>query len=359
MPLEYYPPITNLLQILGQQAVKLGVWSTQNIKHRDNYVNNNLAFIKRNSFPKVKEPVIVRLLKYMSFNWQCFFGLIRFKPDMVVYYESYSAFPICLYYLTFGRNKSYFIHYHEYESPEAYNNGMRLVKYYHILEKRYLYPVAQWISQTNQDRLQLFRNDHPSVKSYQLHVMPNYPPANWWSRHKTTQYQVDSIIKTVYVGSLSLKDTFIEEYCNWVLAQNGKVHFDVFAYNLHKDTIVYLNDLKSPYINFYSKGIAYDSLPDVLVNYDIGLILYKAHTENYQYNAPNKLFEYLACGLGVLYPDVMLGIKPYESHSIKSVNFAKLQDIDVLFKVYQANKNQNLTYTAECAYEDFITYLLK
>ena len=71
-------------------------------------------------------------------------------------------------------------------------------------------------------------------------------------------------------------------------------------------------------------------MPALLADYDIGLILYKAHTKNYKYNAPNKLFEYLVCGLKVFYPDVMLGIKPYITENIIPLNFKNMTSIDTL-----------------------------
>ena len=57
--------------------------------------------------------------------------------------------------------------------------------------------------------------------------------------------------------------------------------------------------------------MAYDDLPDLLRDFHAGLILYKGNTPNYIYNETNKLFEYLACGLDVLYPRQMVGVKPY------------------------------------------------
>ena len=53
---------------------------------------------------------------------------------------------------------------------------------------------------------------------------------------------------------------------------------------------------KNQYVQF--KGhINYDNLPTTLNKYQVGVILYKGHIPNYVYNAPNKLFEYLAAFL--------------------------------------------------------------
>jgi hypothetical protein len=57
-------------------------------------------------------------------------------------------------------------------------------------------------------------------------------------------------------------------------------------------------------------------LPQVLSQYDVGLILYRCRTLNFVYNATNKLFEYLVCGLDVWYPPCMLGLKTYARSTI-------------------------------------------
>ena len=54
---------------------------------------------------------------------------------------------------------------------------------------------------------------------------------------------------------------------------------------------------------------------------------------NYVYNAPNKLFEYLACGLDVWFPDVMTGSVPYVTEltypKVIAVNFTELGKLQI------------------------------
>jgi len=92
----------------------------------------------------------------------------------------------------------------------------------------------------------------------------------------------------------------------------------------------YLRNLKSSYINLFEKGTEYESLPSVLSKYHIGVILYKGRSKNYEFNAPNKLFEYLTCGLDVWFPIVMKGVGPYIKkrgpQKVIPINFAKLYD---------------------------------
>ena len=358
MPLEYYPPVTNFLNVIVKHAFFVKVWTTRNTKKRITYHNEKLKTINRSPFPEKSDNVLKRLFKYFCFNISCFIGLVKYKPEAIVYYESYSVYPVFLYMKFFGKATKLYIHYHEYEDQKNYKNGMKLVKYYHKLEKEFLYKKATWISQTNTDRIQMFASDHPKLPSGILKVVPNYPPKSWLRGINQKKREKHTVIKTVYVGSLSLKDTFIKEYCDWVLKQKGKVYFHIYAYNLHDDTILYLKSLNSDYIVFYTKGVEYNKMPLLLADYDIGLILYKANTKNYKYNAPNKLFEYLACKLLVLYPDVMSGMALYQSENVIRLNFEQLPGFNEIKKNVTNKTDVEISYNTEKALQPLIDQLL-
>ena len=354
MPLEYYPPVTNFLNVIAKHAFFVKVWTTRNTKKRLTYHNEKLKNINRSPFPEKSDNVLKRVFKYFYFNISCFIGLVKYKPKAILYYESYSVYPVFLYMKFFGKATKLYIHYHEYEDRESYKNGMKLVKYYNELEKKFLYGRASWISQTNKERLHMFASDHPKLPSEVLKIMPNYPPKIWSTQVNGKSKASEDIIRTVYVGSLSLKDTFIREYCDWVLNQKGKVCFHIYAYNLHDDTILYLKSLNTDYIVYYTKGVEYNKMPALLADYDIGLILYKAHTKNYKYNAPNKLFEYLVCGLKVFYPDVMLGIKLHLTENIIPLNFKNMTSIDTLVPNFKTSVASATNYTAEEAFKELL-----
>ena len=49
---------------------------------------------------------------------------------------------------------------------------------------------------------------------------------------------------------------------------------------------------------------------------------------NFVHNAPNKLFEYLNCGLDIWYPEEMIGCRAYdqiEYPTIKQINFNDIE----------------------------------
>ena len=235
------------------------------------------------------------------------FGI--WKPDRVMYYETVSALPAILYKRIFNRNSYLIIHYHEYTSIKEYQRGMMINRWGHLLEKK-VYPFCHWISHTNEDRMQLFISDHQGVKISNKNILPNYPPKSWTSENRKDQHRPP--VKFVYVGALSLDTMYIREFSEWVIKQNGQASLTIYSGNITADTKAYIQSLNTERIRFQGE-VNYFTLPDILKQYDAGVILYKGHIPNYIYNAPNKLFEYWACGLDVWFPKNMLSILRYVS----------------------------------------------
>jgi hypothetical protein len=314
MPLEYYPPVTNMLDILAnEKSLDIRVWSSKNIKGRSPYENAGINRIKRTPFPRSNDHRLLRLLKYLYHNLVVFLGLILFDPKIIFYYETYSVGPVYWYLKLFGGKKRLFIHYHEYFDQAWYDQGMALVKQYYKFEKSYLWQKAEWISHTNQFRIDLMLKAHPNLNEASLYVLPNYPPKSWTANNQSRRKQTNGeMLKFVYVGSLSVERTFLKEFCDWVIGLNGEVQFDIYAYNTTPKTILYLNNLNSELVNFYPDGVAYQNMPSLLSEYDLGVIFYKADTPNAKYCASNKLFEYLVCGLEVWVSRQQIGTKPFE-----------------------------------------------
>ncbi len=327
LSLEFYPPAMNFLDISSQRKDwEINVWTTHNNKKRKIYRNPSIEKISRTDAPNMDDNAPFRVFKYALFNIKCLLGLLFFKPDKILYFESYSAWPVYWYLKFFNKKTELLIHYHEYFSLEWYETGMRSVKKYHQWEQDFLYKKANWISETNEDRIRLFLKDNPKVNSEKMRVLPNYPPLSWGKEIQKSNATVP--LKTVYIGTLTVKNSYIREYCNWVLSQQGKVLFDIYGYNYNANTLNYLKALNSPYINFIEGGVDYNNIPFTLKKYNVGLILYTAHEDNYKYNASNKLFEYLACGLQVWYSKKMLGIKPYRSEIVIPVDFEEMDSFD-------------------------------
>lgn len=380
MPLEYYPPVTNFLDTLADRHNSklkiIKVYSCHNIKGRKSYFipqdsengtqNHLYSFIiNRSPFPKENDNRLVRLYKYIHFNLSTLLNLVIQWPNNLLYYESYSAWPAYIYSRFFNRQCRIFIHNHEYADKGWYATTMHQVRYFHRLEIKWLYPRALWNSQTNSDRLKFFHTDHPTLRPETLRIMPNYPPLSWKLQIESSipdkpALHKPNILKVVYVGSLSFQNTYLKEFCNWVIQQNGQIQFDIYAYNLYNDVKEYLNNLGSSNIHYFEKGIEYKEMPLILSKYHVGLILYKAHNANYTFNAPNKLFEYLACKIDVWYHSSLEGPQAYNTINsypqVIPVDFENLSQF-----IWQAaiDKNGKIYKPSEYYCEDVYSKLLK
>ena len=136
LPLEYYPPVTNLLDCMVlEEDMKIKVWSCHNVKNRQPYSAGRGIHITRTIFPKASDTRLFRLFKYVIFNLHFFFGLLRFRPEKILYFDTYSVGPVYWYLKFFGKKTELFVHNHEYFDSDWYQNGMAVVKYYHHLEK--------------------------------------------------------------------------------------------------------------------------------------------------------------------------------------------------------------------------------
>ena len=313
LPLELYPPILNLTRfLLSDGDWRLSIFSSQNHLGRPDVVIEG-ASIHRYPAPGLARGRWGSLRAYLRFYLGTIKELLRTKPDVVLYVEPQSALPVFLHRL-FHPSVPIFIHHHEYHDPhQFFRPGMRPARLGHLLEKRFLFPRAKWISHTNQDRLALFHKDCPTAKPEILRELPNYPPASWGAG-KNVAWSVDGskVLRFVYVGSLSMEDTYLQEFVSWFRSlPEGSATFDIYAYNCRPEVRQFLEASPSESLRFHPEGVAYDALPSVLQNYHVGLLLYRATTTNYRFNASNKLFEYLACGLDVVFPDRMLGVRPY------------------------------------------------
>jgi hypothetical protein len=362
-PLELYPPIQNLISVLEKKefSKKTTIIST----YQSEFVNFGSRLSESNQiFRKNVHATgrILRLLKYINFYFFAFFKIIQLKPSKIIYFESISALPALLYKKMY-RKTELFVHYHEYTTMNEYSSGMQIVNWNHYLEKK-SFNEFKWISQTNKKRLELFHKDNPNVQSEILHILPNYPLASWSKKIITINDTIDKPserLKLVYIGALSIEDTYIKEIIDFVSANQENYELEIFSLKIDKELNEYLLSKNCFNIRF-SRSIEYLDIPAVLKTKDIGLILYKGKTLNYIHNAPNKLFEYLSCGLDVWYPKEMEGCSEYQSEAYPKVVEVNFHKIEESLKKYsfsnESNTNQLNIFSAEEATIELLKELL-
>lgn len=348
----------NMLNYFGDNyAGKISVYTHGNYRSGKVFEHHNIKF-HRLPYPNMVG-LVKRLWSYARFALLVLLHLQKQRPESVFYYETNSALPVYLYFKLTGFHYSdLFIHYHEYNTPEQYRAGMKLVYYSYKKERDFLWKHATWISQTNAFRRDFFQQDYPSLKS--VNILPNYPPKDWTVEN--TAQKVSLPVKVVYVGSLGMDNFYLREFSEWVNRQAGSIIFDIYSHNSTQASIDYLKQLDSQYIHVNYDGIWYNDLPEVLKKYHVGLILYKGFNENFTFNETNKLFEYLACGLDVWFSEETKGIYKHITHNtypkVLKLNYKNMDS----YSLEELIDHSGLTYKpseyfCEPVYEKFLSVL--
>lgn len=362
-PLELYPPIQNLLSVLNEQKHSkkiITITTSQNaISNFGSGLTQSCQIIRLNVHSKRR---VIRLIKYFSFYLFTFIKLLQFKPSKIIYFESISALPALLY-KKMSQKTELFVHYHEYTTLNEYASGMQIVEWIHYFEKK-SFNKYHWISHTNKKRMELFHKDYSNIQSEILHCLPNYPLASWSNKGFPFNDTIDESserLKLVYIGALSIEDTYIKEIIDFVSMNKRSYDLEIFSFQIEDQLREYLSSKNCSNIKF-SGSIEYMAIPEVLKTKDVGLILYKGKTLNYIHNAPNKLFEYLTCGLDVLYPKEMVGCSEYQTADnpkVVEVDFNKIQESLEKYKFSnKSNIHQLNIYSAEEALTELIKELL-
>jgi len=273
LPLEYYPPATNFLDILGlEKNTETRAFSTANRKGRKTYTNSQIR-IERSRAPDPTAHELGRFLRAIAWHISTAFSLARFRPDAVVYVEPHSAIGAWIYFKLLRGNGRLFIHHHEYYEPGDYlRPGIRLPRLGSRLESSYLLRRAEWVSQTNPERLRMARGNHPDVPAGTWRVLPNYPPSTWApppAVRETAKEQRPQ--RLVYVGSASFADTYIKEIVRWVAANPGVVELHICGYNVAGEVWEWLERECFANVSYDRAGFDYHNLPSLLRNFDVGL----------------------------------------------------------------------------------------
>jgi hypothetical protein len=361
-PLEKYPPIVNLLNYIDEREdgqLHCKVWTTE--QEGNSLYPSKIKVVKLPGL-KPRDNKFRRILNYLTFNIQVYLQLIAYKPQKILYYESISALPALLYKILWNINVEILVHYHEYTSPEEYQSGMALNRIIHKLEQ-WNYKSYKWISHTNQTRAYLFSKDNMGYNIPKIQILPNYPPRSWSRHHGYVKKKNPSnSLKLVYVGALCTETMYTKELCKWVSQQHGNVILDFWSQNISDYAEAYFKANTFKWVNLRG-GVNYNQLPTVLSDYDIGVILYKGHIPNYVHNAPNKLFEYLVCGLDVWFSSELEGTYPYiwESSRPKVIKL-DFKALDLLsLEVMRSRtvcEQRDILFVAEEVNKELVNYLL-
>ncbi len=284
------------------------IFTTKNIT---SYATPYFSNTKIYRFGTISSNPIKRYASYIWFNLMSSVLLLINKVDKITVFETLSIFPLWMVSKIFKRKECH-IHFHEYMSKHERIASSVYMKFLFNLEDQLLKKYQ--CSQTNEDRKRLFLIDKSFLKSEMVEVRPNMPPRSWWKQYGQFKKKCsDTLIKLLYLGACDNQTMYVKELLDWVNVNQGKIELTIISQQLDIQTRELIDFYNTPAIKLL-EPIDYYELPKELIKYDVGLVLYKGHTPNFVYNVPNKVHEYLSCGLQVvvdqnLISTINLGIK--------------------------------------------------
>ncbi len=361
LPLEYYPPVRNMLKLFAERrGWDIRAWTTSNSRGMRPW-SSPAVTVRRPHNAKETSTLPLRLAGYASWHLQTALELRAWKPDAVIYIEPHSALAVSIFYKISRARTPLFIHHHEYYAPEDYEGpGMRVLRATRKLERNGLFPRASWVSQTNDQRLRLLLAERAFIRRESAYSLPNYPPTAWVKSADVSEATVShEILRIVYVGSASFHDTFIREAVEWAAAHRDTVSLHICGDNVQPNVVSWIRSLASGNVTVNDHGVDYEKLPSFLRSFDVGLVLYRGNTLNFVHNVPNKAVEYLACGLQVWYPGVMEGMVHFHQlhpqENLREMNFEELPAVPPT--VMPRPPHDEFPFTAERALRPLIARL--
>lgn len=355
--IELYPPTLIDINKLNQNnKYKTYVFTTRNQSFK-NFSNSRIK-IKR--YGLLRSISIGKYLTYIMFNILSLIKLLIIKPNIILVYETLSILP-AFWYSYFGKCQVH-IHYHELTSSEEINKSSSYYRYLVSKEKELLKLNNVSVSQTNSDRAKIWAKFF-DYNFKMVHVFPNFPPIEWYKMSKSLREKsikkTDGTVRLVHIGSLGLESIYLKEILEFVVESDSLYTIDFYTNTLTGDGIDLVRQYENKYLNISIKNrIDYFDIPIVLANYDIGLCMYKGHIPNYIYNVPNKIVEYLICGLKVWYSNDLITTTTFvEQNKINGIKKIDFTCIDTSIKTNLSEFNHN-DYFTNNAFNSKIDYLL-
>jgi hypothetical protein len=308
-PLEIFPPAMNLLEYISKTNFpfnKITVITTDSVKNLKKFDAQGLYIIRMKGI-NPESSVFIKLIRYFNFYFFSFLIFLKIKPSNILYFETLSGLPSLFFKRIFPKT-NIFVHYHEFVTLDELKEGRFLNKFINKVERK-MYSQFKWISHTNKERIDLFIKQYnlESIRS-NFYIMPNFPSKNWVVNKEIFYSDTELTTKLVHIGALSFEGMFLNEVLDF-FGDNKKYSIDFYSHSINFDIVKKIEK----YLNCTFHGsINYLDIPSIYGKYDVGLVLYNGSSLNFTFNAPNKIFEYLALDLDVWCSDKLITAKDFE-----------------------------------------------
>ena len=298
-PVELYPPCLNMIETFVLNDFLGVLVSSSQAEPRRNYdLGSQVRSVRIRSY-SIPPSRVASVRSDLDFALNVRLELISGDFDIFLLYEAVG------FYLAIPRfwSKKLFValHFHEYRSKKESKKSSRFERLADNWSASNL-RRANWVSQATELRSEAYSKEH-RVQVNTLHNFPSFRPVGKM-RYRRDIGQTQ--IRIVFLGTLDLDHPVLEKMRECV-SYSKSMEMTLIG-SIKDDKIP--SSWMSPQFHFAGR-IHYNEILEKLNEFDIGVIHYAAHSENFRLGVPNKFFEYQYAQLPVLYDVSMQGIEHF------------------------------------------------
>lgn len=351
---EQYPPTLNALTILSREFDRVHLLYRNTVESSWNYPSNVLLHPDKDVEEHTRrslQALPIRILEFFKFSWKFLRLLRRQRPDWLLMYDSVPLMSYGLIKWLIPEANRPKLWYHNHDVTEV-SKASGLIRYSLRFETK-CFPVLDLFTLPAEERMEFFPIG--ALKGAYFTV-PNYPSINFISDIKK-QKEIKQEIRLIYQGSISNTHGLSE--C---------AELTSFKYNKYPITLSLAgpiaNSMKADIEDWckstemsveYMGCLSYQDLAKFTNSGDIGIAIFEPVSRLNQTvgTASNKIYEYAACGLPILYNRTQNLIKHLGEYS-----WAVGVDIDKM-SIYSGIQHilQNYNELSNAASGDFATHL--
>lgn len=255
------------------------------------YFDGQREFNKQSRLFKITKYLIaiVNFRKYIQRN-----------EENILYLIDYQLVGLLLWIIDIFKIKGIKVVYHQFETVETeYINGFQNAFFWKLFHK-YSGNIALTII-PEKNRLEYLLSIS-QISANRTFILPNTcesaPDANPFLLHQSLQTLSEEAVLVGHVGSLGVNH-YAQTFFDTVekLKEDTNVYI-VMVGNYSTEIYEYISKVTNPRF-ILIPTVPHKDLISILSRIDIGLILYKAVDKNFDFCAPNKLYEYWSHGIPV------------------------------------------------------------
>ena len=302
---DYYPPTLNALNILKKK------FKTINVLHR-NFIDLKSSKAKINYIPSgklvdvrkmMKLNILVKFFYFLVFTLDFFRLITKNKPSWILIYDGIPLLSIWLILPFIRKNPKIWYHNHDVYEPR-YLRKFSLSWFALKIQKR-IFKRIKLFTLPSIERKKYFNLNNFNGLYF---TIPNYPSSNNIMK-SDLKLSIKEDIKILFQGSIGTGHGFeeiIKILNNKINGKSLKLILKGFVSKEYKNHLLNIAKKHSTQNKVVFSGITnYSKVKDITLKSDIGIAIF---TKNDIMNstlgtASNKIYEYVACGLPILYFD--------------------------------------------------------